>query len=67
MDVDLLKKDVCKKIKPLSREIKDLQGHVRWLDGRRLYVSRIPHIDDRANNLYIGVSVWLSVSYLIHV
>jgi len=29
-------------------------------------VSRIAHADDRIDNMYNGVSVWLSAIYLIH-
>jgi len=34
--------------------------------GCRLYVSRIPHADDKTDNLYNGVSMWVSANYLIH-
>jgi len=38
------------------------QGHLQWLDNCCLYVSRILHADDRADNLYNG----LSANYLLY-
>ena len=51
---------------PTLYKIKTRLGQAQWLDGCRLYVSRIPHADDKTDNLYNGVSMWLSANYLIH-
>ena len=60
-----LRRCQCRRRRKAAYRVGEL-GHVQWLDGCRLYVSRIAHTDDRTDNLYNGVSVWLSASYLIY-